>query len=378
MHILDICVPSSLSAFSNHPVTNLDQGGGPSEINTLDLEEADDTIYLDTLDTQPSSVATHPQPPTAVTTQGARFRTDPSMYTFRDSLRAACTDSRNTLQRMTRAQGGEEEEDDDDDHTNTIYLPTGRALTYNNAQDVLHIRFIPPAFRFPDGSGRLTSPLSAMFECIWSDGLSSALHRARRVAIDVSQLWPDLAGGEADLIMQDVEYLACVLQNDLDVLYLVDYCAGRCNNQGFKVAGMAGTMVGGLYRKMFGYGCGGGDDEKRAWDLESRRRPDVVHGVGKIWREVFELEKLGWGEKHPGFVFAEAFSKVVRIQQSNDVGQGGEGAVNSDLKFKGVRVLIAEDENTEGVDHSIVLNCGCGRQAASHEGVLNSKPTLVG
>lgn len=355
MHIFDVCVPSSPVSTGPNCASNQNQDHGPSKRDTIYLEEADDTLYLDTLNTE----LRHPETPTAITTQGAHFRANPSMYTFQDSLRAACIDSANTLQRTTTAR----KED-----LNTIHLPGGRAITYHNAQDVLHLRFVPPAFRFP-GGGRLAGPVSAAFEGIWSGALASALHRARRVAIDVSQLWPDLGRARGDLL-QDVAYLACVLQNDLEVLYLVDYCAGRCSNGGVGVGGLVGSRDGGLYRKVFGFGGGdvGDAEEEAAWDKESRREPDVFHGVGKIWREVFELEKLGWGERHPGFVFAEAFSEVVRMQQGNYMGDD-EGAVRKEVSFKGIRVLIAEDEEAAGLDSSMALSCGCGRQTSSHKDV---------
>ncbi|ROW06893.1 hypothetical protein VMCG_04192 [Cytospora schulzeri] len=361
MHIFDMCVPSSPAAACQNaaPNTHLDHHMQPSKRDALCLEESDDTLYLGTLDTK-LKTSEHPN---TITTQGARFRTNPSMYKFQDSLRLTCIDSANTLQRMMRSRGGDKD-------LNTIYLPTGRrALTYNNTQDVLHLRFIPPAFRLPvvddddnnnNSGGRHTSPISAMFESLWSEGLASALHHARRVAIDVSQLWPGLAEGHSEL-MQDVAYLACVLQNDLEVLYLVDYCAGRCNNNhdntnaGAKVGGLM-KRDGGLYRKMYGFGDCGDDSgvKEEVWNRERRRTADVFHGVGKTWREVFELERLGWSERHPGFVFAEAFSEVVRMQQGNYMGGGAEGTVKKAVRFKGVRVLIAEDEETDGVDNSMI------------------------
>ena len=333
MHIFDVHVPLSTSSVCDAPDKKDRQ---PSKRDAICLDESDDTLYLDTLDTDNTS-----ELPMA-TTQGVRFHFDPSMYRFRDNLRATCLDSAKMVQRIKSGD------------VNTIHLPTGRAITYDNSQDVLHLRFVPPDFRFPD-NGRLTSPISAMFESIWTDELASALHHARRVAIDVSQLWPDLAEGQSD-IMQDVAYLGCVLQNDLEVLYLVDYCAGRCN--GVK-AGELMSRDEGLYRKVYGYGSGIGGGNTGAWNLEKQRKPDVFHGVGTTWREVFDIEKMGWSESHPGFVFAEAFSEVVRMQQSNFMSDEVAGGVKRDVSFKGIRVLIAEDENVDGADTSKVLSCGC-------------------
>ncbi|KUI62795.1 hypothetical protein VP1G_11457 [Cytospora mali] len=304
-----------------------------SQRDGLYLEESDDTLNPDALHLD--TLNTHTPSETSIsTTQGVGFRFDPSMYKFQDSLRATCIDSANTVQRMNSGYD-----------LNTIYLPTGRVLTYNNTQDVLHLRFVPQAFRLA-GDGRHASPISALFESIWSEALASTLHYARRVAIDVSQLWPDLTEGQSE-VLQDVAFLACVLQNDLEVLYLVDYCAGRCNG-GAKVGGLRSSEWK-LYRKLYGYGsCGGSDPRKDCWDKERRRHPDIFHGVGKIWREVFGLEEMGWDEEHPGLAFAEAFSEVVRLQQDNCIGDVDERTVKKKLKFKGVRVLIAEDEEIDG------------------------------
>lgn len=352
MHLFDICVPSSSASVGDDPASNPQDHQSPKR-DALYLEESDDTLYIDTLNT-------HDLPDLVVpmtTTQGARFHFDPSMYKFRDSLRSACIDSADTIQRLRST----------DTHTiNTIHLPAGRTLTYDNAQDVLHLRFTPPAFRFPD-DGRHASPISAMFEGIWSEELASALHHAKRVALDVSQLWPDLADGQSDLL-QDVAYLGCVLHVDLEVLYLVDYCAGRCH--GAKVSGLM-SRDGELYRRLYGYCAGGGGGARGdEWDQERRRKPDALYGVGKIWREIFDLEKLGWGERHPGLAFAETFSEVVRLQQANCVDiDGYEGRFNRDVKFKGIRVLIAEDEKVDGLDTSMMLSCGCDRQIGSQKDV---------
>ncbi|KUI73589.1 hypothetical protein VM1G_09182 [Cytospora mali] len=146
-----------------------------SKRDGLYLEKSDDTLNLDALHLD--TLNTHTPPETSIsTTQGTGFRFDPSMYKFQDSLRAACIESANTVQRMRSGYD-----------LNTIYLPTGRALAYNNTQDVLHLRFVPQVFRFLD-DGRHASPISALFESIWSEALASTLHYARRVAIDVSQL----------------------------------------------------------------------------------------------------------------------------------------------------------------------------------------------
>lgn len=331
------------------------QDPAQSKREPLCLGELDGTLHIDALET--GGTARHPM----TTTQGAHFRFDPSMYKFRDSLRATSIDPARTIQMARNVDA------------NTIHLPTGRALTYDNTQDVLHLRFVPPALPSPKGA-RHAGPISAMFEGVWSEELATALHYARRIAIDVSQLWPDLAGGQSDLL-QDIAYLACVLQNDLEVLYLVDYCAGRCNSA------KAGDLMGRdteLHRKMHCHGSGGVSSfDKGAWDHEKRREPDFFHGVGKIWREVFDIEKMGWDESHPGFVFAEVFGEVVGMQQGDCVGDRDVGAMNKEVKFKGIRVLVAEDEKVDEIDTSMVLSCGCDGHTSRQKTVRVSSVQML-
>ncbi|KAK2607626.1 hypothetical protein N8I77_006289 [Diaporthe amygdali] len=374
MHLFDVCVPPSESESTvmmvpsptsdSHNQSSEDTDPSLSKRNATYLDEATDTLYLSALDTT-NTDSTSPTA-TRVHTQGARFRTDPSMYKYRASLRATCIDAAATMQRSTARSSD----------TNTIRLGGPGAssiITYDNTQDVLHLRFVPPAFRFPDG-GRLTSPISAMFESIWSEELAGALHRARRVAIDVSQLWPDLGargGGDGQqvegeegeegseelgpnddsLIMQDIAFLACTMQSDLEVLYLVDYCAGRCgSSSSLRGRDLMSRRDEGLYRAL---------RNGETWQKEKSRQPDVIHGVGKVWREVFDLEKLGWDEKHPGLAFAEMFGEVVRMQQGNWMGEDGQDGevAKAKMKFQGVRFLVAEDEEVNGEDSSMLLCC---------------------
>lgn len=194
MHLFDVCIPPCIPE-STLPVAasptpepqkgddsnNEDTGAGLDKgEEAIYLEEVTDTLYLSPLATTTTEDLSSQEE--GASTQGARFRADPSMYKFRSSLRTTCFNAAATMRRTT-TRGGD---------TNTIYLgapSTERgcaSVTYDNTRDVLHLRFVPPAFRFPDGSGRLTSPLSAIFESAWSQELEGALHQARRVAIDVA------------------------------------------------------------------------------------------------------------------------------------------------------------------------------------------------
>lgn len=153
------------------------------------------------------------------------------------------------------------------------------------------------------------------------------LHNTRRIAIDVSQIWPDLAE-EQHRLVQDIVFLACTVQNNLEVLYLVDYSAATHTNNTRPARDLTQKNDSGLYRRLH-----------HDWEAEKTREGDVIEGVGRTWREVFDLEKLGWHERHPGFVFGEMFGEVVRLQQGNWYGEGDKQAT-----FKGVRILVAEDD----------------------------------
>ncbi|KAF3766169.1 hypothetical protein M406DRAFT_330008 [Cryphonectria parasitica EP155] len=276
---------------------------------------------------------------------GARpFTSDPSMYRFRNALRATCTDAAGAV---ARAQAAVPVSD-----RAVVELPGGGRIAYNNAADVLHLRFLTsPVTNLmePDSDSAMdidtplptntagSAPLSAIFRSCWSRELAAALHGARRVAIDVSQIWPELAEQQHRLV-QDVVFLVCTLQNDLEVLYLVDYSAGRYPRAGAGIAKELMGREGGLYRALHSR-AGGQTEGGDWWERELQRKGDVIHGADRVWREVFDLEKLGWHERHPAFVFAEMFGEVVRLQQGNWFGEGQKQAA-----FKGVRVLVAEDK----------------------------------
>lgn len=195
---------------------------------------------------------------------------------------------------------------------------------------MLHLRFLVGS-----SSGAGASPLSDIFQSMWSPALATALHSARRVAIDVSQIWPELAQQQHKLV-QDIVFLVCTLQNNLEVLYLVDYSQQQQQGSAAAAAAAAGatstTKDSELYARFHSY-------YGPAWEAEKDRPADVIHGNGTVWREVFDFERLGWHERHPGFVFGEMFGEVVRLQQGQWFGEGEKKAT-----FQGVRVLVAESE----------------------------------
>lgn len=271
---------------------------------------------------------------------------DPSAYALRDILRLTSLDAARTVQRLEAAIPAA-------DRAHITLHPSGRRIVWDNARDVLHLRFLPtvPALS-PDATAPANfEPLTALFQALWSPALASALHTARRVAIDVASIWPALGfvdeqqgpGKQGQQhthqkLLQDVVFLVCTLQNALEVLYLVDYSPTTAR------AADLGSKEGELYARLHSNSSSSSE--------VAMREGDVIRGNGMVWREVFDLEALGWGARHCGFVFGDIFGEVVRLQQGAWFGEGEKKAT-----FQGVRVLVAEDElgadeNGEPMDES--------------------------
>ena len=165
--------------------------------------------------------------------------------------------------------------------------------------------------------------------------MADTLQNAKMIALDVAETWAPASTSEYGL--EEIAYLACCLQKELEVLYLVDHCVGRCTRCGRQdlSAVQLGTrdfLVDDL--------CG--DDPK-----EVARPADVISGIGKTYREVFDLEALGWNNFHPTYLFAKIISDTIRCQQRDAGNQ----------VFKGVRILVVEETHLHGIDSSILVDC---------------------
>lgn len=256
---------------------------------------------------------------------------DPSAYAIRTVLRQTTVDAARAADRAEAAIPPA-------DRATIALAHDRRPVVYDNARDVLHLRFLPPR---SNSSSRyhndlaVAAPLSAIFQALWAPALASALHGARRVAIDVAQIWPALAAQQQRLV-QDVVFLVCTLQNALEVLYLVDYSKPG----GGAVAKTLGCKNSELYARL--HSCSHSEAE---WEAEQARKGDVIRGIGTVWREVLDLEGLGWHEQHPGFVFGKMFAEVVRLQQERWLGEGEKKTT-----FQGVRVLVVDNELDERMD----------------------------
>ena len=317
MHVFDVCFPSKRRMERSRRAFADRVGVSPAEDITK-------TVFLDTLDDIPDA-----NPRKA---EVARHRHDPSVYRHRESLRRTTRDAFDS----SRIRGP----------TNTVYLPgRSRKIEYNNTEDVLFLRFrgietntevsSEVEVNILDNMPPYLEDVAEVLGGQWSAGMAATLQNAKMIALDVAETWAPASTGEYGL--EEIAYLACCLQKELEVLYLVDHCVGRCTRCGRQDldAGQLGSR-GFLADDL----CG--DDQK-----EVQRPGDVINGIGKTYREVFDLEALGWNTFHPTYLFAKIISDTIRCQQRD---AGSE-------VFKGVRILVVEETHLPGIDSSILVDC---------------------
>ncbi|KAH7109512.1 hypothetical protein EDB81DRAFT_672737, partial [Dactylonectria macrodidyma] len=65
--------------------------------------------------------------------------------------------------------------------------------------------------------------ITRTLEAEWCEGMAASLFTARRLAIDIRDL--RCSTGLDPMLIAD---LCICIKNDIEVLYLVDYCVGRC------------------------------------------------------------------------------------------------------------------------------------------------------
>jgi hypothetical protein len=318
MHIFDVCFPSWRGDDRIRKAFSGDEDG------TRYLKYKN-SAFLDCLDDGPNEQSR--------TTRVARHRYDPSMYRHQQSL------SLTSLDALSSSRIGA-------DRTNTVYLPgPRRKVQYDDSKDVLFLRFRDGGaatdlsqetlYGASTQSPVALGTVSEVLETPWSPEMATTLQNARRIALDVAETWTPTTM-EA-VLFEEIAYLACCLQKDLEVLYLVDHCPGRCKRCNrhqlrAKDLQMRGDLVQELHE----------GNEK-----EALRTRDVVEGVGKIYHEVFDLEALGWDAFHPTYMFARMITEAIKSQQRD---------TEADV-FKGVRILLAEDDRVQGVDTSMLVDC---------------------
>lgn len=237
--------------------------------------------------------------------------TDPSMYHFISSLRLVSEVATKVAQTILSRQG-----------ETTVYFPSQTQTLSIPASDVLFLRFRPRLQNHSELAAEILyypSPIKEVLESDWSPEVAKTLYSAQRIALDVTETWS--AGLSMEFGSDEVAYFACTVQKGLEVLYLVDDCTGRCDYCGRKGLNADNLCTrGSLWSKL----QLGNED----------READVIQAVGRRYVEVYDLEKLGWDEQHPSYLFAWMMLTAIQSQQY--------GADKG--KFQGVRVLVVQED----------------------------------
>lgn len=254
MHVFDVCFPSWRGSSRSEKAFARPSGEEASDKDKKRWEKYKDTVFLDTLDTTIQEL----DRPTRV----ARHRVDPSMYRFQDNLRATCVGAANGSAMKPQASAAVPHASQHNGDINTVYLPgPDRYVQYNNLTDVLHLRFrdggaattlsqealvngpepvlergslvtedthersTNSTTTHSDSNNTYSSGIGTVLESLWSSEMADTMHNARRIALDVTETWT--GSSVVTLIIEEIAFLACTLQHNLEVLYLVDYCVGR-------------------------------------------------------------------------------------------------------------------------------------------------------
>lgn len=279
MHVFDVCYPTWRGE------ARLEKAFGKDGM----IDKYRTTVFLDRLD-----------------------ENDPSMYHFTTSLRLASGIVTRIVQNIISGK-----------ETNTVYLP-GRTQTLTlPTSDVVFLRFRPRPISHSDLAAETLfypSPIKEVLESDWSPEVAATLHQAKRIALDVTEMWT--AGLSMEFGSDEVAYFSCTVQKGLEVVYLVDDCTGRCDECGRKdLRGEDLLKKGDLWN---GLQLGDAED----------RQGDAIQAVGRRYVEVFDLEKLGWDQAHPSYMFAKMMIAAIQSQQyGTDKGM-----------FQGVRVLVVQED----------------------------------
>ncbi|GKT94634.1 multicopper oxidase [Colletotrichum tofieldiae] len=325
MHIFDVCFPSWRGGDRSKRAFQATDGT-MSQSSHARWTKYSECVFLDSLEVGPAELARQ--------TSVARHAFDPSVYRFRRTMRLACPEASAAVWRRMRGKS-----------VNTVYLPgRNERIQYDNDEDVLFLRFrdggaitdLSHGALFGEFEASGMNGLTDILEGPWSTEMAETLRDAQCIALDVAETWDPSAIGT--VLFEEVAYLACCLHQGLRVLYLVDHCHGRCTRcKRHDTKSSQLQARGGLYREL----------QNRDIDNAMVRTPDIIYGVGKTYREVFDLEGLGWSHEHPNYVFARGVDEVIRSQQADTDKQG----------FEGVRVLLVEDEQVEGLDTTTLMDC---------------------
>lgn len=268
---------------------------------------------------------------------------DLSVYKWKEKLRSTCWEANKAVQLQSSEPGRQLMHDVEHSDVNSVYLPgPDRWVTYDNRLDVIHLRLRADPMSGMESPGDIESGninsagegsepmpsrspesmcgVSRLLDCLWSKEMATTVRLARHIAFDVSDVWDDSTAGP--VFLEEAPFLACIIQHGLEVLYLI--------HKGSPLGGQPLAHIKRLQQKC----CELERDLHGSSDTELARAPDSIRGVGKVYREVFNLGELGWHAEHPTYIFARAVDEAVRSQQAG-CAQGGI--------FQGVRVLVVCD-----------------------------------
>lgn len=173
------------------------------------------------------------------------FSFDPSTYLVTDSIQQSCREADWALEFPPRSSNRANTTD-----FNSVHLAAqGRDkwIWYDNSTDVLFLRF---GSQFPTESGLIVhdpttnsyyytgafkNKLLGVLNIKWSPQFASTLKNARRLALDATEIEADCAVLRVPIppiISRKVKELASFFRHDLECLYIVDHCIGRCGKCG--------------------------------------------------------------------------------------------------------------------------------------------------
>ncbi|RGP72585.1 multicopper oxidase [Fusarium longipes] len=294
MHIFDICYPSWKGDKRTEKAFQALRGNKEGEDK---FNEYKNKVFLDRMDSI-----------------GSKPVFDPSMYHATATSRLV---SRLTDRTIRETENGRD--------MNEIYLAGRDQRVSIPASDILMLRIRQESFEHYNLATETLlcpPPIKDILENQWSPELASALRGAKKIAIDMIETWATGLYGELGL--EEIAFFACTIQKDLEVLYLVDECTGRCKQcrrQNVKMDEIRkrDALWKGLRTKNT-------DDQDRAGD--------IINAVSRRYVEATNLAALGWDDEHPSYLFACMIDTAIKTQQ--------EGTDRG--KFQGVRVLVVEDE----------------------------------
>ncbi|EPE08614.1 hypothetical protein F503_04201 [Ophiostoma piceae UAMH 11346] len=301
---------------------------------------------------------------------------DPSMYRWKMALASSCFDAFRVASPLrslvTSGNSG-----NSSNSGNSVYLPgPDRLIHYDNEADILHLRFGPAQYcpkrplplpetnpdvvsipsvspsdpviessMLSDTAVETVDPSEPAEEFVenglldrqWSAELAVTIRTARRIAIDAGQTNALVNVNNNPILYDEIHMLASTMACALEVLYLVDSCSSGgcidCEHDAVRPEALRRKRL--LYNGLNDCAepsppCETGAVAATA-PLESP--PEIFHGIGMTYTQVFDLEGLGWTNQHPAYIFGKALGEAIREQQAD------AGAVI----FKGVRVLVAEN-----------------------------------